>query len=74
MLPETGPQDAWGLLESVREEVRTHDWVRICPGLEITLSIGLAQLTDSLEHLMSRADTALYAAKQSGRNRVVLAH
>jgi len=74
VLPETGPQDAWGLLESVREEVRTHDWVRICPGLEITLSIGLAQLTDSLEHLMSRADTALYAAKQSGRNRVVLAH
>ena len=74
ILPETGAQDAWGLLEAIREAVRTHDWGGIHPGLEITLSVGLAGLTDSLEHLMSQADTALYAAKQTGRNQVVLAH
>ncbi len=40
--------------------------------LRITTSIGVAQIepNESLDSLFSRADQALYAAKQGGRNRV----
>ncbi|MGE3142245.1 MAG: PleD family two-component system response regulator [Hyphomonadaceae bacterium] len=42
--------------------------------LEVTVSIGVAQsegLDETAESLLKRADDALYAAKQAGRNRVI---
>jgi diguanylate cyclase (GGDEF)-like protein len=42
--------------------------------IEMTISVGLAfvQATDrTIEHVIARADTALYQAKEGGRNRVV---
>lgn len=43
--------------------------------IRVTVSIGVAELhpTDALDTLYARADAALYAAKQGGRNRVSLA-
>jgi len=43
--------------------------------LKITASFGLATLMEgeSLDGLLKRADEALYQAKNSGRNRVVMA-
>jgi len=44
-------------------------------GIPITISIGMTALEDhpgaDLTNLLSRADKALYAAKQAGRNRVI---
>jgi diguanylate cyclase (GGDEF)-like protein len=40
------------------------------PGHEVTLSIGVAQLSDDARHAVLAADLALYDAKQGGRDRV----
>jgi diguanylate cyclase (GGDEF)-like protein len=43
--------------------------------IQVTVSIGVAQVTDydlTPDPLLSRADHALYAAKAAGRNRVEL--
>ncbi len=41
--------------------------------INVTMSVGVAEafLEDSVESLIERADTALYEAKRSGRNRVI---
>ena len=41
--------------------------------INVTMSVGVAEafLEDSVEALIERADTALYEAKRSGRNRVI---
>ena len=45
------------------------------PAISITVSIGLAMLeaSDDAEALLARADSALYRAKQRGRNQVAAA-
>jgi len=51
-------------------EVRTHDQI-----ITFTISIGVTALApedESIEGLLKRADDALYQAKRSGRNRVMV--
>ena len=61
--------------ERVREAIATHDWNRVVLGLSLTTSLGVAlfERDDTVETLIARADRALYAAKDSGRNRTVMA-
>jgi diguanylate cyclase len=75
LLPETTLHGALALAEQLRQVVASGR-VRKGQGQEVvgsvTLSIGVAvgQPGETFEALMERADTALYKAKHSGRNRV----
>ena len=71
LMPETDLDAAMQVAERLRE---------MCDGLTpdataeaaVSISIGVAQWRggESLEHLLERADAALYRAKRAGRNRV----
>ena len=64
-----GEPDALRRAERLREAVQTRPLVG---DYTVTVSCGLAVYRpgDSLEHLIKRADRALYEAKRKGRNRV----
>ena len=75
VLPETSAEGALQVADACRAHLETlaiehSGWSR---GI-VTLSLGVATLEPtpelSYEELISRADQALYAAKQGGRNRV----
>ncbi len=71
ILPGLGVVEAHALAERVREQVSSE----LAPGVRLTVSIGVADVEDaavsSAEDLFRCADAALYAAKNSGRNRVM---
>jgi diguanylate cyclase (GGDEF)-like protein len=72
LLPEIADPEARSIGERLRqslEEITSfYSPVGMLPG--VTVSIGLAQMDpkDSLQSLIARADSALYQAKQQGRN------
>lgn len=57
-------------LERMRANIENFDWEPLTPGRSITISAGIAawQPGDTDERMLNRADAALYAAKNSGRN------
>jgi len=72
-LPETTPEGAVAVAESLRTAVAGSPISAEDATLAMTVSIGVAVWAgEELEHLVARADTALYAAKAAGRDRVVL--
>ena len=73
LLPETGLPVAVLLAERVRKTVADKPIQTSAGNLVVTISIGVATTTTEapkLESLMQFADTALYKAKEKGRNRV----
>jgi len=77
VLPETRLRDAARLVERMRSQLASR-CVPVLGGsrqLVVTMSGGVAELEadDSLESFIARADTALYRAKQTGRNRLLMA-
>jgi diguanylate cyclase (GGDEF)-like protein len=74
ILPDHSKDDAQAIGERLRQALHKISTFRspigTLPG--VTLSIGLAQMQpkDSLQGLIARADSALYRAKQQGRDRV----
>ena len=67
--PETGHEQALQLAEALRRQVQDTPFAEVG---RVTASFGVssAHPGDSGEALLQRADQALYAAKDSGRNRV----
>lgn len=59
------------LSEKLRALVESQSWPE---GIQVTCSFGVAKMEDeTTSQFIHRADTALYSAKQQGRNRVVVA-
>ncbi|MFI5495571.1 diguanylate cyclase [Actinoplanes sp. NPDC051859] len=73
VLPEHSGDDAVRVCERLRVAIAEHPWQPLTGTLPVTVSIGLATVTDgavTASALLSAADRSLYLAKRTGRNRV----
>ncbi len=70
LLPEIPKEKALILLERLRKAIERTDF----HGIKTTISIGLTQFfaDDDEKTFLSRADKALYKAKEAGRNKVIM--
>lgn len=75
ILPDTELNDAIEIATRLRKEVEAYEFSGQAEPLHVTISLGVAQYNPDLDQekkdLVERADSALYKAKESGRNRVV---
>ncbi len=77
ILPMTSAQHAYPLAERIRISVAALRVKTSKSTVTVTLSIGVAEINHAaqdtvVENVIRRADQALYAAKQAGRNRTVV--
>jgi diguanylate cyclase (GGDEF)-like protein len=68
-------ETAQGILSDIREAHMPHASSPVANVVTVSLgvSVGIPAATDEREFMLKKADSALYAAKNSGRNRMVLA-
>jgi diguanylate cyclase (GGDEF)-like protein len=72
-LPNTEPTHAQLIAERIRDVVSRDSYHVLNQKIAMTISIGVTQMLDGELHIdgaLRRADAALYAAKQGGRDRV----
>lgn len=77
VLPEEDMKSAWEFAERLRKEIESYHFEReeVQPGGTLTVSLGVASYpehADSSRRLIDMADTALYKAKNMGRNKTYL--
>ena len=76
MLPGTHLEGAAQFAERLRQAVEQQVLDYQGSPLSYTISLGVATISDDMANyqiLLERADKALYASKEQGRNRVTLA-
>lgn len=75
LLPNTSSSQATEIAQRLCQLVADLNFDELAPAQQVTVSIGIAGRTSQqdLLALWHQADTALYQAKQQGRNRAVLA-
>jgi len=79
LLQDCNLDDAYKVAEKVREDIeKTSISVHIDTEVKFTVSIGVAQFSEvdnnNIELTLSRADEALYKAKNIGRNKTVVSN
>jgi diguanylate cyclase (GGDEF)-like protein len=75
LLPSCGQSEAWQLSEQLRVAIADITMEHADQRMKVTASFGIAVTSYSgyhLRQLLAHADAALYMAKRSGRNRVVM--
>jgi diguanylate cyclase (GGDEF)-like protein len=77
LLPMTNANQAYILAERIRTRIASLRVSSDKGEVSVTISIGIAELRhnakpESMEALFNRADEAMYAAKQAGRNCTVI--
>jgi diguanylate cyclase (GGDEF)-like protein len=62
------------IAENLRRVIEEHDFIVQNSTVKVTASLGVAELhgEDTIAAVLKRADEALYEAKQTGRNKVVV--
>ena len=70
LMPHTSVDEAMQGIEWVRREIARPEVWQASPELQVTFSAGVAALAagETVMQTVARADEALYAAKQNGRN------
>jgi two-component system cell cycle response regulator len=75
-LPGTSGAEARAVAERIRKRIAAAEFVSGRHRVHVTVSFGVAEFNPSLDSsttvFIDRADQALYASKQNGRNRVTL--
>jgi diguanylate cyclase len=75
VLPDMAAEKAGRALDRLRAIIGDLDWSAFSPGMTVTISAGVATLrpNETPDSFLARADSALYAAKARGRNRIASA-
>ncbi len=68
LLPSVVEAEAFFIAERIRRRIESH---KLESGVFVTISMGVAEQSDSTESIIETADVLLYEAKRQGRNRVV---
>ncbi len=73
LMPDTDKDSAYQIADRLRENISKHTILHNGINISVTVSIGLSYLThedENIHTLLKRADTALYEAKENGRNQI----
>jgi diguanylate cyclase (GGDEF)-like protein len=75
VLPDTPDDAAAHIVDRLRAIIADLDWSAFSPGMQVTISAGVATLRpdETPDTFLARADSALYTAKAEGRNRIASA-
>lgn len=75
ILPETLAERALIPVERLREKIAQHEFLHNGIKITLTVSVGIAEMEDhysKTSELVETSDKALYHAKQTGRNKVII--